>query len=92
MHTEPDPEQDQFPQTTHSEITNIVFFDTVDISREIYTDQTGRFPVTSSKGNKYILFAYHYDSNTIHAEPLKTISGLDLTAAYQKLHSLLTNR
>ena len=29
--------------------------------------------------------------HTIHAEPLKTRSGLDLTAAYQKLHSLLTN-
>ena len=59
---------------------------------KFYTDQTGRFPVTSSKGNKYILVAYHYDSNTIHAEPLKKISGLDLNTSYQKLHSLLTNR
>ena len=49
------------------------------------------FPVTSRKGNKYILVVYHYDSNTIYAEPVKTRSGLDLTTAYQKLHSLLTN-
>ena len=49
------------------------------------------FPVTSSKGDKYILVAYHYDSNIIHGEPLKTRSGLDLTTAYQKLHILLTN-
>ena len=55
-------------------------------------DQTGRFPVTSSKGKKYTLGAYHYDSNTIHAEPLKTRSGLDLTIDYQKIHKLLTNR
>ena len=55
-------------------------------------DQTGRFPVTSSKGNKYILVAYHYDSNTIHAEPPKTRSGLDLKKAYKKLHSLLIKR
>ena len=61
----------------------------MDLSRKIYTDQTGRLPVTSSKGNKYILVAYHYKSNTIHAEPLKTRSGLDLTAAYQKIHRLL---
>ena len=61
-------------------------------NRKNYTDQTGRFPVTSSKGNKYILVAYHYDSNTIHAEPLKTRSGIDLNTAYHKLHSLLTNR
>ena len=55
-------------------------------------DQTGRSPVTSSKGNKYILVTYNYYSNTIHAEPLKTRSGLDLTSEYQKLHSLLINR
>ena len=64
----------------------------MDLSGKFYIDQTVRFSVTSSKGNKYILFAYHYDSNTIHAEPLKTRSGLDITAEYQKLHSSLTNR
>ena len=53
-------------------------------NRKKYTDQTGRLPVTSSKGSKYILVAYHYDSNTIHAELLKTRSGLDLTTAYKK--------
>ena len=92
MHPDPDPEHHQLLQATQLENTNLVFFKTVDISGKIYTDQTGRFPVTSSKGNKYILVAYHFDSNTIHAEPLKTRSGLDLTSAYQKLHSLLTNR
>ena len=92
MHPDPDPEHDQFPQATQSENTNLFFFKTFDISEKMYTDQTGRFPVTSSKGNKYILVAYHFESNTIHTEPLKTRSGLDLTAAYQKLHRLLTNR
>ena len=92
MHSDPDSEHDQFPQATQSENTNLVFFKTVDIYGKIYTDQRGRFPVTSSKGNKYILVTYHYDSNTLHAEPLKKRSGLDLTAAYQKLRSLLTNR
>ena len=92
MNPDPDPEHDQFPQATKSENTNLVFFKTVDLSGKFYTYQKGRFPVTSSKGNKYILVAYHYKSNTIHAEPLKTRSGLYLTAAYQNLHSLLTNR
>ena len=65
--------------------------DSVDLIGKMYTDQTGRFPVIFSKGNKYILVSYHYESNTIHAEPLKIRSGLDLRTAYQKLHSLLTN-
>ena len=91
VHSEPDTQQDQLQPSMHSDDTNLVFFKTVDLSGNIYTDQTGRLPVTSSKSNNYILVAYHYDSNTIHEEPLKTRSGLDLTTAYQKIHSLLTN-
>ena len=64
----------------------------MDLKGKIYTDQTGCFPIKSRKGNKYIMVAYHYDSNTIHTETLKTRSGLELKTAYQKLHSILTNR
>ena len=64
----------------------------MDLTRKIYTDQTWRFPVTFRKGNNYILVAFNYDSNTIHSEPLKTRSVLDLKTAYQKLYSLLKNR
>ena len=70
MHPDPDPENAQFPQATQSENTNLVFFKTVDISGKFYTDQTRRLPVTSSKGNKYILVTDHFYSNTIHSEPL----------------------
>jgi hypothetical protein len=33
----------------------------------ISTDQAGRFPVKSSKGNSYIMVLYNYDSNGILA-------------------------
>ena len=59
---------------------------------KIYTYQKGRFPITSSKANNYILVAYHYDSNTIYAEPLKSWTGLELNTAYHKIHILLSNR
>ena len=64
----------------------------MDLTGKIYTDQTGRFPITSSKGDKYILVDYHYNSNTIHAEPMKMRTGLELKSAYNKIHILLTNR
>ena len=35
MHSDPDPEHDQFPQATQSDNTNLVFFNTVDISGKI---------------------------------------------------------
>ena len=58
----------------------------------MYTDQTGLFTITSRKGNKYILVAYHYDSNTIHVKPLKTQTVIELKTSYHKLCILLTNR
>ena len=75
-----------------SEDTNLVFLKTVYLTGKIHTDQTRRFPITSSKGNKYTLVSCHYYSNTIHAETLKTRSGIDLNTVYHKLHSLLINR
>ena len=40
---------------------------TVDETKKIYTDQTGKFPITYSWGNKYILIMYVYDANAILA-------------------------
>jgi hypothetical protein len=36
-----------------------------------YIDQTGRFPVVSIKGDKYIMVLYQYDGNTIIADTIK---------------------
>jgi hypothetical protein len=44
--------------------TNCIYAETIDAG-QIYTDQTGRFPVISSKGNTYIIVLYEYDSNAI---------------------------
>ena len=72
--------------------TNEVFVKVTEIEGKIYTDQTGRFPVTSSRGNKYIMVAYDYDSNTIHAEAMKSRTGGELKAAYKKIQTLLASR
>ena len=49
-----------------------------------FTDQTGRFPVTSSKGNKYIMIMYDYDSNNILGEAIKSRTGDELLRAFKK--------
>jgi hypothetical protein len=54
----------------HGIKTQFVYAATIDAG-QIYTDQTGRFPVVSSKGNKYIMILYDIDSNTILAQPIK---------------------
>lgn len=59
---------------------------------QIYTDQTGRFPVQSRRGNKYIMVLYDYDSNGILAEPLKNRTDSEMIRGYQALHDELVAR
>ena len=63
-----------------------------ELSNKIYTDQTGRFPVTSSRWYKYIMIAYDYDSNNILAEPLKSRTGLNIKTPTKKIRQLLISR
>jgi hypothetical protein len=59
---------------------------------QIYTDPTGHFLVPSVSGNSYILVAYNYNSNFIHAEPMKNRTKEVILAAYQRVISLLKSR
>ena len=54
-----------------------------------YGDLCGKFPVQSSRGNKYVMVIYAYDANAILAEPLKNRSTSEIvktwTILYEKL-------
>jgi hypothetical protein len=89
-------EQRQNSRTTKIETTNadtesdidhgiktlFVYAATIDAG-QIYTDQTGIFPVVSSKGNKYIMILYDYDSNAILAQSIKDRTAPELLKAFQ---------
>ena len=64
----------------------------ITLSGKVYSDQTGRFPVTSSKGNKHILVAYDYDCNAILAYPLKSKTAAAHLEAVKLLHTSLNNK
>ena len=51
-----------------------------------YSDQTGRFPVPSSRGNHYIFVMYHQDTNSIHAEPIPNRKASSIRDAWEKTH------
>jgi hypothetical protein len=38
----------------------------------VYSDQTGKFPTTSSRGNKYLMVCYYIDGSYIMMEPMKS--------------------
>jgi hypothetical protein len=71
--------------------THNVYAATIDAG-QIYTDQTGRFPEVSSKGNKYIMILYDYDRNAIMAQPAKDRTAPELLRAFQVMEHKLVAR
>ena len=64
---------------------------TVDLTHKLYIDQTGHFPVTSSKGHKNTMIVCDHDSNTILSRPLKKLA-LEQLRNIQEMHKFLINR
>ena len=69
--------------------TNFVYTKVVEVTGQIFTDQTGRFPVTFSKGNQHIMVLYDYDSSAILAKPMKNRSESELVKVYTRMHTYL---
>ena len=67
----------------------------VDVSGQIFSDQTGRFPRVFSRGNRAVMVLYDYDSNAILSNPLKNNTTSELVRAQtqltQYLNSILSN-
>ena len=70
----------------------MAYLQTVGFTGKVNTDQTGSFPVTSSRSSKYLMVLYDHDSNAILAEPLTSHSKHELIQATCVLHSYLSNR
>jgi hypothetical protein len=81
----------QETEIDHGIKTQLVYAATIDAG-QIYTDQTGRFPVISIKGNKYIMILYDYDSNAILAQSIKDRTAPELLKAFQIMEQELVAR
>ena len=64
-----------------------VYMKVLDIKETIYTDKTGQFPFTSSKGNRYGMVAIHVDASSIFMEPMKNRTSGHMVETYQRIHS-----
>jgi hypothetical protein len=79
------------PDIDHGVKTQFLYAATIDVG-QIYTDQTGRSPMVSSKGNKYIIILYDYDSNAIFSQPIKDRTAPELLKAFQVMEQELVAR
>ena len=70
--------------------THIAFLSIQDVpSGMVYSDQTGTFPVTSSRGIRAVMVLYDYDSNAILIKGIASRGQSELLRAYTKLHQRL---
>jgi hypothetical protein len=65
--------------------THEAFFRIEDLSDSILTDQTGAFPFTSLRGNRYIMVVIHLDANYIFVEPMRSRLKEEMIRAYEKI-------
>ena len=72
--------------------TQMAYLQTVEFTGKESTDQTGRFPFSSSCGRKYLMVLYNQYSNAIIAEPLASRSKRELVRATRVLQAYLSDR
>ena len=60
------------------------------VTETMYTDQTGRFPATSTRGNQNIMVLVEVDGNYIDTEPMKNKTEGSIIKAYLILWAQLT--
>jgi hypothetical protein len=94
----PKPANKSDPTIDHEQITNAVpisdipntlthlCYSTVNKpTGQIYSNQTGKFNIPSSKGNNYIFCLYNYDSNFIFPIPIKNQTQESILSAYKEV-------
>ena len=71
---------------------NKTYITVYESSDRIHSDQTGKFPIKSIRGNQYVMIIYVYDTNTILYRPLKTKKAEELQVVYDEAHNYLVTR
>ena len=67
-----------------------VYIKVYNATKTMHSDQTGRFPATSSRGNQYVMVLVEVDGNFIDAEPMKNRSDGAMIKSYTALWTRLT--
>ena len=72
--------------------TNLFIAKVMNLDETTCSDQTGKFPCISSKGNRYIMTIYCYDANAILLRPIKNRTGNELSKTLEDAFDYLTER
>ena len=79
-------------QESNNEKTYLVYMSVEQIEGYVASDQTGKFPITSNRGMKYICVFYIRDPNFIKGIPLKISRKEELLRAYKEIYAYCERR
>ena len=80
---------EEVPQLPNNEHTHHVYTTITDLDSKLYSDKTGRFPITSNRGNCYVVIFYAVDGNYIKAYQIKSHNRSQLLKAYDDVYPFL---
>jgi hypothetical protein len=60
------------------------------INGNLFTNQTGCFPITSNHGHAYVVVFYIFDANAIQFVPIKNWSKEEFLCAHREIYQWLT--
>ncbi len=84
-------DNDVLPGHINKGLTNLDFMVIHDITGLVFSNQTGRFPITSNRGHTYLVIFYIYDANFIASVPNKNRTKQELLRAYQNAYKYLSS-
>ena len=80
------------PSTEEKNEDVFIAFLEADTNGTVYNALTGKFPVTSISGYKYVMVFYHYDSNGIVFRPMKNRSDIEAMRVYEDMYDYIKSR
>jgi hypothetical protein len=84
-----DTNMDASPQEPTNKCTHHIFMTVREVTGSVSSKQSGRFPITSNRGNAYVALFYVYDLNYIKSVPIKNQSKEELLRAYMEVYAWL---
>ena len=94
----PTPEQEMAdamecpPQSPNNDCCHQLSMTVAAVDGKLYSDQTGRFPITSNRGNSLVTIFYAVNGNYIKSYPLKSRDRSKLLQAYEGVYAYLRMR
>ena len=80
---------EEVPQLPNNKRSHHVYMTITDLDSKLYSDQTGHFPITSNRGNFYVVIFYAVDGNYIKAHPIKSHHRSQLLKKYDDVYDFL---